>query len=127
MSASTCTSTCRERSSQRSTKTVPSPKAASASRRAARTASSSADRSGTTRMPRPPPPYDALTSSGYRASAGTSAGAQDGSTGTPAAATRALASTLDPIAAMASGGGPTQISPAVSTARAKPAFSARKP
>ena len=78
-------------------------------------------------MPRPPPPYEALTSTGKRASAGTASAAQDGSTGTPAAASRALASTLDPIAAMASGAGPTQVSPAASTARAKPAFSARKP
>ena len=38
-----------------------------------------------------------------------------------------LDSTLLPIAAIASGDGPIQVSPAASTARAKPAFSDRNP
>ena len=48
--------------------------------------------------------------------------------GTPAAAHRASrASVFEPISSIASGGGPIQTSPAASTARAKAAFSARKP
>ncbi len=127
VSARTCTSTCRGRSTYGSTKTLPSPNAASASRRAAATAASSSRRSATIRIPRPPPPYDALTSSGRGASTGTSSHHQDGSTGTPAVAASRLASALDPIAAMASGGGPTQTRPASSTARANAASSDRKP
>jgi hypothetical protein len=50
-----------------------------------------------------------------------------GSTGTPASAISALASILEPIAATAPAGGPTQVSPASATARAKAAFSDRKP
>ena len=41
--------------------------------------------------------------------------------------TRARASVLEPMAAIASGGGPIQLSSASSTARANAAFSARKP
>jgi hypothetical protein len=47
--------------------------------------------------------------------------------GTPAACISSRAVTLEPIASIASGGGPIQASPAASTARANPAFSARKP
>ena len=54
-------------------------------------------------------------------------GASSGSTGTPAAAIRRLASIFEPIAAIASGGGPIHVSPASMTARAKAAFSDRKP
>src|SRR5439155_17826717 len=50
-----------------------------------------------------------------------------GPTGTPAAAIRFRALILSPMASMASGPGPTQTSPAASTARAKPAFSDRNP
>ena len=50
-----------------------------------------------------------------------------GTTGTPAAATVALAAILSPIASIASGGGPMKVSPAAAQARAKAAFSARKP
>jgi hypothetical protein len=50
-----------------------------------------------------------------------------GATGTPAAAIRLRALILSPIALIASGPGPTQISPAASTARANSAFSERKP
>ena len=47
--------------------------------------------------------------------------------GTPAAFIRSRASVFEPIASIASGGGPIQVRPAASTARAKSAFSARKP
>jgi hypothetical protein len=47
--------------------------------------------------------------------------------GTPAARIRSLASILEPMASIASGGGPIQTSPWSMQARAKPAFSARKP
>ena len=49
------------------------------------------------------------------------------STGTPAASISCLASIFEPIASIASGDGPTQVSPASITARAKSAFSDRKP
>ena len=57
----------------------------------------------------------------------TAAGSSSASTGTPAAAISCLASILEPIAAIASGGGPIQVRPASSTARAKSAFSERNP
>jgi hypothetical protein len=47
--------------------------------------------------------------------------------GMPAAFIRSRASVLEPIASIASGGGPIQTRPACSTARANDAFSARKP
>ncbi len=50
-----------------------------------------------------------------------------GSTGTPAAAISSLAAILEPMASMASGEGPTKVSPAAAQSRAKPAFSARNP
>ena len=77
-------------------------------------------------MPRPPPPAEALISTG-RSRSVTDAGSSSGSTGTPAAAMSRLASTLEPIAAIAAGGGPIQTSPASSTACANSAFSDRKP
>ncbi len=52
---------------------------------------------------------------------------EDGSTGTPAFSAASRARILSPIASIASGVGPTNVSPASSTLRAKPAFSARKP
>ena len=119
-----CTSTCRAPSRYGSQKTVPSPKADAASRRACATASASRARSRTTRMPRPPPPADALTSTGNRS---TASGSTVDSTGTPASATVCLAATLEPIAATAFAGGPTQVSPASDTAAANCAFSDRKP
>ena len=78
------------------------------------------------RMPRPPPPAEALISTG-RSSAPTVSGVSSLSTGTPAAAIRRLASIFEPIAAIASGGGPIHVRPASTTARAKAAFSDRKP
>ena len=50
-----------------------------------------------------------------------------GTIGTPAASISARARTLEPMASMASGGGPIQTMPASASARANPAFSARKP
>jgi len=49
------------------------------------------------------------------------------STGTPASAMSFLALTFEPIASMAAGGGPIQVSPASMTARANSAFSERNP
>ena len=50
-----------------------------------------------------------------------------GTIGTPAARMRSRAAIFEPIASIASGGGPIQTSPASATWRAKSAFSARKP
>ena len=50
-----------------------------------------------------------------------------GRTGTPALAMSSLAAILDPMASIVSGAGPTKIRPASAQARAKPAFSDRKP
>ena len=59
---------------------------------------------------------------------GSSTGAlPPGTIGTPASRIRRRASVLSPMARMAAGGGPTQISPAASTASANAARSARKP
>ena len=126
----------RGRRTSRSTKTVPSPKALAASRRADATASTRPPGSVTTRMPRPPPPKAAFTSAGKPTSVATraarSAGRSSsmvmpGSTGTPASAMSALAAVFDPIARIAAGGGPTKVRPAVAHASAKSAFSERKP
>ena len=56
-----------------------------------------------------------------------SRGSATSSTGTPAARISSLARTLDPIASIDSGVGPTQVRPAARTDRAKSAFSDRKP
>ncbi len=48
-------------------------------------------------------------------------------TGTPAAAISFLDSIFEPIESIDSGAGPIQVSPASITARAKSAFSERKP
>ena len=50
-----------------------------------------------------------------------------GTIGTPAAAMSSRARVLEPIASMAEAGGPMKTMPASSRARAKGAFSARKP
>ena len=47
--------------------------------------------------------------------------------GTPAACIAVRASVFDPISSIAELGGPIHVSPDSSTARAKAAFSARKP
>ena len=77
-------------------------------------------------MPRPPPPAEAFTSSGRSASVAVSASWLV-STGTPAASISFLDSILEPICSIDSGVGPTQVRPAAITARAKSAFSERKP
>ncbi len=50
-----------------------------------------------------------------------------GTIGTPASRMISRARVFEPIASMASAGGPTNTMPASSQARAKAAFSARKP
>ncbi len=47
--------------------------------------------------------------------------------GTPAARMSSFEPTLDPMASMAAGGGPTQVNPAPTTTRAKSPDSDRKP
>ncbi len=74
-------------------------------------------------MPRPPPPAEALTSTGKPISASDST-VVSGSTGTPAARISALASIFEPIAAIADAGGPIHVSPASTTAWAKRRVSA---
>ena len=98
-------------------------------------ASSSIASSATARMPLPPPPADALTRTGRptaSAAARTpasvwSAGVSPGTTGTPARTISARAPSFEPMLAMASGGGPTNVSPASRHAAANAAFSDRKP
>ncbi len=76
-------------------------------------------------MPRPPPPAEALTSTGHPRARNSSASGStspsittDGSVGTPAARMRSFEPIFEPMASMASAGGPTQMSPASDTARA---------
>ena len=83
-------------------------------------------------MPLPPPPADGFTSSGYptRSAASSSAtpvNATPGITGTPAAETCSLARILSPMTSRALTPGPTNTRPAASHARARSAFSERKP
>ena len=84
-------------------------------------------------MPLPPPPAAALISRGvpiFAASAASfpaSSASAEGARGTQCFSAKARAFCLSPISSMASASGPTQISPASFTARAKRAFSDRKP
>ena len=87
-------------------------------------ASSSAER--TRRIPRPPPPAEALTSSGNPREAASSTGHQ-GNEGTPRSPTSLRAASLSPIAAMQTEGGPTQVNPEAATAPANAAFSDKNP
>ena len=86
-----------------------------------------------TSRPMPPPPALALTISGkptsfpVSPSAASSTTNAAGSTGTPNRATNCRACHLSAIASVAESGGPTRTSPALSHARAKSAFSERKP
>ena len=91
--------------------------------RAASSASSSSSAERTTRIPRPPPPAAAFTSSGNPRLAGS----PSSSTGTPASRATRFAASLSPPARSASGDGPTKTRPAASTASAKSAFSERNP
>ena len=50
-----------------------------------------------------------------------------GTTGTPASSINRRAVVLTPMLSIASGGGPMNTRPALAHARAKPAFSAKKP
>ena len=114
-SASTCTSMCLACSSSGSQNTVGVAEGRAGLGRgpsAARPPCSA--RRCTARMPRPPPPADAFTSSGKSASV-TSAGVEVGQH-RHAGRGHPLPSppTFEPIAAMTSGGGPTQVSPASS-------------
>ena len=74
----------------------------------------------------PPPPKAALTINGEPIVSAAS-GPPPGRQGTPAACAAALARPLSPMRAIASGEGPTKISPASAQALAKPAFSDKKP
>ena len=88
-------------------------------------------------MPLPPPPAAALTRDRVadrlgrleRGRRSTRRGSVvPGTTGTPAACISCRrAPILEPIASIASGGGPMNTRPAAAQARAKAAFSARKP
>jgi hypothetical protein len=83
----------------------------------------------------PPPPAEALIASGNpvseamaRTSSTRSAGSvPPGTIGMPAARMASRAAIFDPIATIASGGGPIQTRPASPTCRANAAFSARNP
>ena len=89
----------------------------------------------TRRIPLPPPPAEAFSRIGYPAfpanaaiSAWPAAAPRiPGTTGTPAFSMSCRLPVFDPIAAIASGVGPTKVRPASRQARAKPAFSARNP
>ena len=90
----------------------------------------------TGRMPRPPPPATALIimappspSAAKKAWASSTLvdPAVPGSTGTPHSSARARARPLSPNRASVSGVGPTKVRPASAQARAKAAFSERKP
>ena len=119
----------------RSMSSVSSPNAARASLRAAASAAGRSAGEPTTRMPLPPPPAEGLTRRGntspFRLDMSSSSDMPGfplpGTTGTPASATVAFAAILSPIASIAAGGGPTNTRPAAAQARAKAAFSARKP
>jgi hypothetical protein len=83
----------------------------------------------------PPPPADGLMRTGNHfsfrllisSSSGIPAAPAPGTTGTPAAPTVDLAAILSPIASIAPGGGPMKVRPVSAQARAKAAFSERKP
>ena len=78
------------------------------------------------------PPADAIDAMGSKTRARelmSAAGVPivPGTIGTPASAMSSRARVLDPMASIASAGGPMNVIPASSQARAKPAFSARNP
>ena len=133
-SARICTSMCRGRRTACSRNTVGSPKAVSASRIAASREPRRSSRRSTRRMPRPPPPATALTkmgkpiSSACSRSHSTSAlGSEEARVGMPARLAARRASTLLPVSSRTSAGGPTKVIPFSAAARARPAFSDRKP
>ena len=134
-SANTCTSMCRGAVMSRSSSRVSSPNAERAVRRAEARAPGSSSAARTATMPLPPPPAEGLISSGKptrSASAvicsSVSVGSwMPGTTGTSYAATVSFARILSAIASSEATGGPTNTMPAASSARAKSAFSDRKP
>ena len=126
-SASTCTSRWRPCSTYFSSSRVSSPKADCASRFAAATAASRSSADRTMRMPLPPPPAAALTSTGKFISSAGPVATPVGTTGTPAATAISRAWSLRPIASITSADGPTKTSPASTTAWANAARSERKP
>jgi len=118
-----------------STYMAPLPNAESASADARASASANSDAWRTTRMPLPPPPPTAFSASGYPVSlaiasiseTSSSAVSLPGITGTPASFIATRARSLSPAFAIESAEGPMNVSPASVTARAKSAFSERKP
>ena len=125
---------CRGRPTACSMNTVGSPKAPSASRIAAFNDSGSAAGVSTRRMPRPPPPATALTKTGNPISSAPATksstseeGGVDFRVGMPASLAAASARTLLPANCKTSAGGPMNVIPAASQARARSGFSLRKP
>ena len=106
-----------------------------ASRVADSNSSGTSSRVRATFRPRPPPPNAALIATGSPTSstnASTSSASLTGlsvpgASGAPTFSATWRALTLSPSRSMASGDGPIQIMPASITARAKSAFSAKKP
>ncbi len=98
-------------------------------------ASAAAAAAATTFIPRPPPPNAALIATGQPNSspkATISAGSVTDSDrpGTPATPARSAASRaliLSPMVSIASGGGPTNVTPLATMVRAKSAFSEKNP
>ncbi len=135
VSASTCASTWRGLSRNRSTKHSPRPNAETASRTAESNSSGISSMVRATFNPRPPPPNAALMATGRpcsSAKATTSSASFTGSlvpgtSGAPALVAMCRACTLSPSAMIESGEGPIQVSPASMTAWAKSAFSERNP
>ena len=127
----------RTRSRYFSRKTAGLPKASFDSLRAAAMAASMSAAWRTTRIPRPPPPCAAFTSTGpffawNACAARTTSGSgpssvMPGTTGTPTFRASALAATLSPISRTTDGRGPMKRTPRRSQASAKSPFSERKP
>ena len=119
--------------------TVSSPNALLASRRALLNAAAKSPALSTRRMPLPPPPAEALMSTGkpmrWAASWARVASGKPwplgplspGTTGTPAAIIDPRARVLSPIIRMALAGGPMNVIPAASQASANTGFSDRNP
>ena len=113
----------------------PLPKAAAASDCAALNNAGSSSAVRTMRMPRPPPPAEALTIMGNpTCRAHSSASPSDAMTpsepgriGTPAFLIAARAFSFSPMSRVISGGGPMNLMPQVSHTSAKLAFSASRP
>ncbi len=111
------------------------PKALRPSRVAASMSATRVSGEETTRIPLPPPPAAAFSSTGrrIRPTAATRSGTEllgsvvPAMTGTPAATASALAAALSPKRRSTPASGPMKAMPAASSAAAKSAFSARNP